>query len=75
MAAGTTIPATRRAGESAGDMLVRLRARFAKTSWSLTFVAFLVYTFVITTYRLPIGDVAVVAALIGLAFEKRLRFP
>lgn len=74
-AAGTITPSTRHVGESAGDMFVRLRARFAKTSWSLTFVAFLAYMFAITTYRLPIGDVAVVTALVGLAFEKRLRFP
>jgi O-antigen ligase len=36
----------------------------------------LVYVFVILTYRLPIGDVAMVAALVGVVFQReRLRFP
>ncbi len=37
--------------------------------WSLAFVAFLVYMFVITTYRVRVGDVAMAVALFGLAFE------
>ena len=37
--------------------------------WSLSFAAVLVYTFVITTYRVPVGNVAMATALLGLAFE------
>jgi len=35
-------------------------------TWSLTLVGFLLYIVVITTYELPIGDVAMGAALFGL---------
>jgi len=35
-------------------------------TWSLTFIGFLLYIFVITTYELPLGDVAMGAALFGL---------
>jgi O-antigen ligase len=44
--------------------------------WTLPYVGLLVYAFVILTYRLPIGDVAIVAALLGVAFQRdRFRFP
>jgi probable O-glycosylation ligase (exosortase A-associated) len=39
--------------------------------WSLAFVALLAYLHVIVTYRFPIGDFAMGAALIGLAFEPK----
>jgi O-antigen ligase len=38
--------------------------------WNLTYVGFLAYVFAITTYRLPIGDVSIVLALIGLLMMK-----
>lgn len=38
--------------------------------WTLTFVGFLGYIFSITTYRLPIGDISIVVALIGLLTMK-----
>lgn len=44
-------------------------------TWSLTYVAFLVYIFVITTYRVPIGDVSMAVALFGLFFLPRVRVP
>lgn len=44
-------------------------------SWSLTYVAFLAYIFVITTYRVPGGDVAMALALFGLPFLPRPRVP
>ncbi len=44
--------------------------------WSLAYVGFLVYVFVITTYRFNIGTVAMGAALLGLPLQRgRLRFP
>ena len=38
--------------------------------WTLTYVGFLGYIFAITTYRLPIGDVSIVLALLGLLTMK-----
>jgi O-antigen ligase len=38
--------------------------------WSLTYVGFLGYIFAITTYRIPIGDVSIVVALLGLLTMK-----
>jgi O-antigen ligase len=44
--------------------------------WTLTYIGFLGYIFAITTYRFPIGDVAVVCALVGLLMQKEpLRVP
>jgi O-antigen ligase len=44
--------------------------------WTLTFAAFLVYIYVITTYRLPLGNAAMVTALVGIPFlGAALRFP
>ena len=44
--------------------------------WTLTYVGFLGYIFAITTYRLPIGDVSIVLALIGLLTMKEpIRVP
>jgi O-antigen ligase len=47
-----------------------------KVRWTIVFVAFLGYIFAITTYRLPIGNLAMLAGLGGLAFQRdRFRFP
>lgn len=44
--------------------------------WSPSYAAFLVYLFVVTTYRLQLGTVAMAAALLLLPFEPRpLRLP
>jgi O-antigen ligase len=44
--------------------------------WTLTYVGFLGYIFAITTYRVPIGDVSIVIALIGLLTMKEpIRVP
>jgi O-antigen ligase len=44
--------------------------------WSLTYVAFLWYVAVITTYHLPGADVAMIAALVGLFTRgERVRVP
>jgi O-antigen ligase len=37
--------------------------------WTIVFVAFLAYVFAITTYRLPIGNLAMLAGLAGMAFQ------
>jgi O-antigen ligase len=44
--------------------------------WTLTYVGFLGYIFAITTYRIPIGDVSIVVALLGLLTMKEpIRVP
>jgi O-antigen ligase len=44
--------------------------------WTMTYVGFLGYIYAITTYRLPIGDVSIVVALIGLLMMKEpIRVP
>jgi O-antigen ligase len=48
----------------------------AGLEWSPAFAAFLVYVFVITTYRVPIGTLAMSVALLTLPLESRpLRLP
>lgn len=49
---------------------------WAGVKWSLGYASFLVFVFVITTFRLPIGMVAMIATVIGLAISGlRLRMP
>lgn len=49
---------------------------FKGVKWSLAFTGLIGYVLAITTYRLPIGDVSMVAALVGLLLlGKPLRFP
>lgn len=46
--------------------------------WSLTLLGFCIYTFAIVTYYLPVGDVGVVIALVGLLLDRskvRVPFP
>jgi len=44
--------------------------------WTIVFVAFLGYVFAITTYKLPVGNLAMLAGLVGLGFQPdRFRFP
>jgi O-antigen ligase len=48
----------------------------AGVRWTISFVAFLAYIFAITTYRLPIGSLAIIAGLAGLAIQSEAtRFP
>jgi probable O-glycosylation ligase (exosortase A-associated) len=61
---------------SGSGLAAELTSIIRGTQWTLVFSAFLVYIFVILTYRLPLGDVAVAAALVGLILQKdRLRIP
>jgi len=47
-----------------------------RIEWTIVFVAFLGYIFAITTYRLPIGNLAMLAGVAGIALHAdRLRFP
>ena len=51
---------------------------FAGLDWSLSYIAFLLYVFNITTYRLPVGTgtIAMAVALLALPLERRpLRLP
>jgi O-antigen ligase len=48
---------------------------WSRTRWSLLFVALLGYILVATTQRIPVGDVAVATAIVGLALEGRARVP
>ena len=65
----------------------RLRARlaanggaaaptFADVEWTLPFIAYLVYVGTITTYRLPLGNLAMIVGLVGVALQRApMRFP
>jgi O-antigen ligase len=51
-------------------------APVARVKWTLTLFGFLLYLFVITSYRAPLGEVAIVMALVGIAFQPGgIRFP
>jgi O-antigen ligase len=64
----------RRLGARAADTSAARNT--AKVRWTIVFVAFLGYVFAITTYRLPIGNLAMLAGLAGLGFQRdRFRFP
>jgi putative inorganic carbon (HCO3(-)) transporter len=53
-----------------------LRQLWRGVEWTPTYVGFLLYVFVITTYRLPLATVSIIIALGGLLFQReRLRLP
>jgi probable O-glycosylation ligase (exosortase A-associated) len=63
-------------GSADGDAFVQARGNWKRIAWTICFIGFLLYVFVITTYRLQIGDVGVGIGLVGLLFQKgRFRFP
>ncbi|MGI8497943.1 MAG: O-antigen ligase family protein [Gemmatimonadaceae bacterium] len=65
-----------RAGVSAAAPAESSLAPWRGVQWTLAYVGFLVYVFVITTYRFNIGTVAMGAALLGLPLQRgTLRFP
>ena len=50
--------------------------RLGSVEWNPLYVGFLLYVFAIITYRLPIGNAAIVLALLALPFQtQRFRFP
>ncbi|MFQ5678525.1 MAG: hypothetical protein ACE5HP_03615, partial [Gemmatimonadota bacterium] len=64
------------AGKTIGEAGRSLMAIVRDVSWSPSYVAFLVYIFVIVTYRYPVGQVAMAVALVGLLLEPgRFRMP
>lgn len=59
-----------------GARTVRRVIAAPRVDWSPSYIAFLVYIFVITTYRFQLGTEAMIAALLFLPLESRpLRFP
>lgn len=59
-----------------GQRVARGAPLLAGLEWSPSFIAFLVYVFVITTYRVAVGTVAMSVALLTLPLEPRsLRLP
>lgn len=61
---------------SVGASEVVPRSPIAGVEWGLTLGGFLLYLLVITSYRLPVGDVAIVAALGGtFLLRGGVRFP
>jgi probable O-glycosylation ligase (exosortase A-associated) len=53
----------------AGALEATPRSPLVGVQWTLTLAGFLLYLFVITSYRLPIGDVAIGAALVGVLLQ------
>ena len=69
-------PASRAQLVSLGEYIRHLASHFGNVEWSLSFIGVLLYIFVTTTYRLPVGDVAMACALFGLFLLRgQLRFP
>ena len=53
-----------------------LSAIYKDPEWTITFVCFLLYLVAITSFRLPIGEVAIASALAGMVLAPlRFRFP
>jgi O-antigen ligase len=58
------------------EEVASLRMPWHGVQWTLIYVGLLGYILTITTYRLPIGDVSMVVALVGLLIQKeRFRMP
>ncbi len=69
-------PATRAQLVALGEYVRHVASSFRNVEWSLSFIGVLLYIFVTTTYRLPVGDVAMACALFGLFLLRgQLRFP
>ena len=41
-----------------------------RVAWTFIYIAFLSYVFAVTTYKLPIGEASIIAALIGLLLQR-----
>ena len=63
------------AAGSAGHQVLDLQ-RVLAVDWSISYVALLVYIFVITTYRVPLGTASMLVAVVALPLERRrIRIP
>ena len=76
---GSTTAAGRDPRDPSGGAGTVLRlvgpSRLTDVQWSLVYVSFLAYIFVVVTYRVPLGDIAVATALIGLLAQRGIRTP
>lgn len=52
-----------------GDRPAQNLSGIGQIEWSISFVAFLAFTFAIVTYLIPIGNVAMAIALVALPFQ------
>ncbi len=41
-----------------------------RIAWTFIYIAFLSYVFAVTTYKLPIGEASIIAALVGLLLQR-----
>lgn len=68
------LPRRRRAPTESSD--ASFRAIVGQVGWTMSYVCLLLYVFAIVTYRLPIGSLAMVGALLGLFLQRGpIRFP
>ena len=73
---GPAVPATQSQLVAMGEYIRHFASHFSRIEWSLSFIGVLLYLFVTTTYRIPVGDVAMACALFGLFLLRgQLRFP
>lgn len=71
-----TAPSSRRSYAGPMDRARIPTSPLKGVQWTLTIVGFLLYLLVITSYRLPLGEVAIGAALGGLFLQRGgVRFP
>ncbi len=69
-------PAPRRRHATALDRAALTASPLKGVQWTVTLCGFLLYLLVITSYRLPLGDVAMGVALFGLLLQRAaVRFP
>ena len=69
-------PGGGRSPEELGDRLVDASGSYGNLEWTLGYAGFLAYMGVITTYALPLGDLAIGAALLGIFLQRQsLRVP
>ena len=60
----------------AGSRLPSITASATEPTWTPCFVFFLIYTFSVTTYRLPLGTPAIIGGIASLLFQReRFRCP
>jgi O-antigen ligase len=77
------VPVAPRAPEPTGQEpapeamdVAQARMPWVGVQWTLIYIGFLGYVFAITTYRLPIGDISMALALLGLLTQReRFRMP
>jgi O-antigen ligase len=54
---------------------IRASAELRRIEWTLPFVGFILYLFIVVTYKLPLTEVALGAALFGMLLSGRIRVP